>query len=96
MIIKRPLDWVIHIVPIEYLKRYYKPEEVTGYCKHCPRYGKNWSCPPHAFNVKDYCETGCSSNSEDQSMNSTHYSSFKSLSEVIWCDVDLSEGMNYR
>ena len=56
MTMKNLPDCAIGIIPIESLKKYYKPEEITGYCKGCPRYEKNWSCPPHNFNVIDYIE----------------------------------------
>ena len=26
---------------------YYKPEEVLGYCKSCPKHGQIWACPPY-------------------------------------------------
>lgn len=53
---KRPIDFTIRSITMESLKRYYKPEEITGYCKRCPRYGLNWSCPSHDFSVTDYIE----------------------------------------
>jgi predicted metal-binding protein len=56
MIMKRPIDFTIRSIPMESLKRYYEPEEITGYCKLCPRYSLNWSCPPHDFCVTDYIE----------------------------------------
>ena len=47
------MDCTIRVIPTESLKKYYKPDEITPYCQHCPRYGLNWSCPPHSFSVTD-------------------------------------------
>ena len=35
----------------EYLERFYHPDEVWGYCRACPNYGKQWGCPPFDFDV---------------------------------------------
>ena len=51
---KKTLNYTIRTISIESLKRYYKPEEIISHCQHCPRYGLNWSCPPHDFNVLEY------------------------------------------
>jgi len=47
-------DFKIRSVPLSELSDYHRPEEVTGYCKSCPKYGKFWSCPPHGFDVSGY------------------------------------------
>lgn len=54
MIMERNLDCTIRIIPMESLKRYYRPAEITAYCRKCPRYDLNWSCPPHDFDAMDY------------------------------------------
>lgn len=54
MTLKEPLDCAVRMIPIDSLRQYYRPEETAGHCKRCPRYGMNWSCPPHDFNVTDY------------------------------------------
>lgn len=36
------------------LMQFYKPDEIFGNCKNCPRYNKNWSCPPRAFNIEEF------------------------------------------
>lgn len=46
----------LRAIPMESLKKYYKPEEIEGNCQNCPSYGRNWSCPPHDFSVMDYME----------------------------------------
>ena len=51
---EKRLDCDISLIPIESLKKYYKPEEINGHCKNCPGYSTNWSCPPHDFKVTDY------------------------------------------
>ncbi len=38
---------VTRLVSVTSLFDYYKPEEVLGYCKSCPKYGQIWSCPPY-------------------------------------------------
>ena len=53
---KRPIDFSIRSIPMDSLKIYYEPEEIIGHCKPCPRYGLNWSCPPHDFSAADYIE----------------------------------------
>lgn len=35
----------------EYLERFHNPDEVWGYCRACPNYGKQWGCPPFDFDV---------------------------------------------
>ena len=30
---------------------YYKPDEVLGFCKACPNFGKIWTCPPYDIDV---------------------------------------------
>lgn len=54
VVVKKTLDCTIRIIPSGSLKRYFQPEQIVSNCKHCPRYGLNWSCPPHDFNVPDY------------------------------------------
>ncbi len=34
-------------VSVSLLFDYYKPEEVLGYCKSCPKHGQIWACPPY-------------------------------------------------
>jgi predicted metal-binding protein len=41
-------------VKISDLMKYFKSEEVLGYCSKCPNHGKIWSCPPHNFDIKKY------------------------------------------
>ena len=36
---------------VERLFEYYKPSEVEAYCKACPNYNQNWSCPPYDHDV---------------------------------------------
>ena len=33
---KRPIDISIRSIPMDSLKKYYEPEEITGYCKTRP------------------------------------------------------------
>lgn len=35
----------------EYITRFYRPDEVLGYCCACSNYGKQWGCPPFDFDV---------------------------------------------
>lgn len=56
MTMKKTLDCSIDTIPIESLKKHYKPKEIRRHCKNCPRYDMNWSCPPHDFNITDYIE----------------------------------------
>ena len=35
----------------EYLALFHDPEVVSGYCRECSKYGKQWSCPPFDFDV---------------------------------------------
>ena len=30
----------------EWLEKYCQPEKFVPLCRECPKYGKNWSCPP--------------------------------------------------
>ena len=32
----------------EFMVRYQDSSRILGFCKQCPRFGKNWSCPPLA------------------------------------------------
>ncbi len=34
------------------LEDYFDRDKIFGYCKTCPNYEKNWSCPPHQFDEK--------------------------------------------
>lgn len=34
------------------LEDYFDRDKILGYCKACPNYKKNWSCPPHQFDEK--------------------------------------------
>lgn len=34
-------------VSVSLLFEYYKPKEVLGYCKSCPKHGQIWACPPY-------------------------------------------------
>lgn len=36
------------------LLKFYKPQEIFANCTNCPRYDKNWSCPPRTFNVEEF------------------------------------------
>ncbi len=56
MTLKKPLDCAIRTIPIDSLRQYYRPEETARHCERCPRYGMNWSCPPHDFSVPDYID----------------------------------------
>ena len=56
MTIKKNDNCSVRTIPMESLKKYYKPEEIEEHCKNCPSYGKNWSCPPHSFTVMEYIE----------------------------------------
>jgi len=47
----------VRSVPLSKLSGYYRPDEVLGYCKACPGYGRNWSCPPHAVDVETLFRT---------------------------------------
>jgi predicted metal-binding protein len=37
-----------------YFSKYVRPEEFIDQCKACPNYGRLWSCPPYAFDVRDF------------------------------------------
>lgn len=42
-------------VPIEtIIGKYLDIERFLLCCKDCPNYGKKYTCPPHAFNVRDF------------------------------------------
>lgn len=36
------------------LLNFYKPEEIFANCTNCPRFDKNWSCPPRTFDVEEF------------------------------------------
>ncbi len=37
----------VKYLPMQVIRdKYQDREKHLGYCKHCPRYGKKWSCPP--------------------------------------------------
>lgn len=40
----------------EMIKVGFDPEKIETYCKACPNYGKNWSCPPHSFDKETFLE----------------------------------------
>lgn len=37
----------------EYIRGYYDPDKYLGYCRHCPAYLGNWSCPPFDYDVAE-------------------------------------------
>ena len=48
------MDYKIKSVKLSAISRFFKPQEVFGYCKSCPNFQQNWSCPPHAFDTEKY------------------------------------------
>lgn len=38
----------------EMMKIGFEPQKIETYCKVCPNYGKNWSCPPHFFERESF------------------------------------------
>jgi predicted metal-binding protein len=37
----------------ELIARFRFPEKIMEFCKACPIYGRNWSCPPFSFDVDE-------------------------------------------
>jgi predicted metal-binding protein len=47
--------FVFRLIPIKTLiDASYEPLRVLGYCKSCPNYNRNYSCPDHAFSTEHY------------------------------------------
>ncbi|MBF8982745.1 hypothetical protein IZY60_04240 [Lutibacter sp. B2] len=48
-----PFEHKIKEIPINKLKKYYKPKIFIGFCKDCKYYNKIWACPPYDFETVD-------------------------------------------
>lgn len=48
-----PFEHKIKEIPINKLKKYYKPKVFIEFCKDCKYYNKIWACPPYKFDTVD-------------------------------------------
>jgi len=48
-----PFEHKIKGIPINKLKKYYKPKVFIEFCKDCKYYNKIWACPPYKFDTVD-------------------------------------------
>ncbi|MCR5176457.1 MAG: DUF2284 domain-containing protein [Anaerovibrio sp.] len=48
--------YIKHLSMQEMTQKYQDIEKHLGYCQHCPRYGKIWSCPPLDIDVQVFLD----------------------------------------
>lgn len=46
--------YLLKKISMDTLLSFYDEKKVEGYCKHCPCYGKRYSCPPFSFDKENF------------------------------------------
>lgn len=47
-------DFTTELAAADYVARFRDAERFGACCRACPRYGRQWACPPFGFDVEEY------------------------------------------